>query len=203
MNIDDLKKEKKDMLYGTKADKNNALNCLAKYRECIELYRQIEFISLEIENKHSRYDRFKLYCRALQLSKKLDRIWYEWKLYESSYNASIPISADVPLSTVFPHQLSNIFISAHSKIGEGCIIFQGVTIGSNTLSDSKGHGSPIIGNNVYIGSGATIVGNITIGDNVRIGANTTVTKSVDADTTCVSHPFVMIKHKGKKENRKW
>ena len=203
MSIEKLKKDKKDMLYGTKDDKNNALNCLAKYRECIDLYRQIELISLELDNKVSRYEKFKLYYRAIQLSKRLDRVWYEWKVYESSYNASIPISADVPLSTVFPHQLSNIFISAHSKIGEGCIIFQGVTIGSNTLSDSKGHGSPIIGNNVYIGSGATIVGNITIGDNVRIGANTTVTKSVDADTTCVSQPSIMIKHKGKKENRKW
>ena len=71
------------------------------------------------------------------------------------------------------------------------------------MSDSKNHGSPVIGNNVYIGSGATIIGKIEIGDNVRIGANTTVTKSVESNTTCVSQPNIYIKHTTGKENRQW
>lgn len=203
MKTDELYLKEKRKLYGTKEDKNNALGCLDKYRMCIDLYNELESLSARINGLSSKKDQLLMYLKCKRIAKKLDKMWKEWKEYEASFNASIPISADVPLSTVFPHQLSNIFISAHSKIGEGCIIFQGVTIGSNTLSDSKNHGSPIIGNNVYIGSGATIIGNITIGDNVRIGANTTVTKSIPENTTCVSQPSTLIKHIGKKENRKW
>ena len=203
MSLDEIATSEKEKLYGTKADKNNALDCLNKYRLCISLYNELQDLVEKIDNLDGKKGKLRDYLKCKIMAKKLDKYWKEWKKYESFYNASIPISANVPASTVFPHQLSNIFISAHSKIGEGCIIFQGVTIGSNTLSDSKNHGSPTIGNNVYIGSGATIIGNITIGDNVRIGANTTVTKSVPDNMTCISQPSILIKHIGKKENRKW
>lgn len=49
-----------------------------------------------------------------------------------------------------------IFISQGAKIGENAVIFHQVTIGSNTLKDSKGYGAPQIGNSVYIGVGAKI-----------------------------------------------
>lgn len=203
MTIDELIQKKKTMLYGEKSDKLKACNCLKDYRQIIEIYKLIEMNNVQSNQKCITIKKLRLIMQSLILIKKLDIIWARWKKYEKSYNASIPISADVPLSTIFPHQLSNIFISAHSKIGEGCIIFQGVTIGSNTLSDSKNHGSPVIGNNVYIGSGATIIGDIVIGDNVRIGANTTVTKSIESNYTCVSQPNILIKHMNKKENKQW
>ena len=53
----------------------------------------------------------------------------------------------------------------------------------------KGHprsGSPTIGNNVYIGAGAKIIGNVTIGDNCRIGANCVVVKDMPANRTAVA-----------------
>lgn len=78
------------------------------------------------------------------------------KMYEK-YNCGIPISADLKRSTQFPHGLNGIWISSGAKIGENCVIFHQVTIGSNTLKDSKGSGSPEIGNNVYIGAGAKII----------------------------------------------
>ena len=65
------------------------------------------------------------------------------------------------------------------------MIFQQVTIGSNTLLDSKKYGAPTIGDNVYIGAGAKIIGNVQIGDNVRIGANAVVTKDVPPNTLVV------------------
>ena len=195
---------KKKMLFGTKEiRKEVALNCLDEYRKVVDTYHELERVTEELNNETVKSRRLRLLTKCLLVSKKLDIYWKKWKKIEKSYNASIPISCNIPESTIFPHQLSNIFISGHSKIGEGCVIFQGVTIGSNTLSDSKNHGSPIIGNNVYIGAGATIIGNITIGDNVRIGANTTVTKSVDANTTCVAQPNVYIKHKERRENHQW
>ena len=82
----------------------------------------------------------------------------------------------------FPHGITGIFISGSAKIGKGCTIFQQVTIGSNTLPDSKGFGAPIIGDNVYIGAGAKIIGNVHVGDRCRIGANAVVVRDVPADT---------------------
>lgn len=71
-------------------------------------------------------------------------------------------------------------------IGDGCTILQHVTIGSNTLSDSEGKGAPSIGNNVFIGAGACVIGNVRIGNDVRIGANTTVYKDVPDNCTVVA-----------------
>ncbi len=69
-----------------------------------------------------------------------------------------------------------------------------MTIGSNTLEDSAGKGAPIIGNNVYIGAGAKIIGNCRIGNNVRIGANTVVTKDIPDNTTVIGADIRIIKH---------
>jgi len=79
---------------------------------------------------------------------------------------------------ILPHGFFGIFVSAGATIGKNCVIFHHVTIGSNTLLDSKSAGSPSIGDNVYIGAGAKIVGNVHIGNNVRIGANAVVVKDV-------------------------
>jgi serine O-acetyltransferase len=73
---------------------------------------------------------------------------------------------------------SRIFISGSATIGSKCVLFQQVTIGSNTLIHSNGMGAPTIGDNCYVGAGAKIIGNVTIGHNVRIGANAIVYKDV-------------------------
>jgi serine O-acetyltransferase len=78
----------------------------------------------------------------------------------------------------FPHGIYGVFISGGAVIGRNCVIFQHVTIGSNTLVDSKGLGAPIIGDNCYIGTGAKIIGNVKVGNNVRIGANAVVYEDV-------------------------
>jgi len=93
---------------------------------------------------------------------------------------------------VFPHGLNSIFISGGTVIGKNCVIFQQVTIGSNTLVDSKGRGAPIIGDNCYIGAGAKIIGNVKIGDNCRIGANCVVYKDMPDSTVAVLSPTRFI-----------
>ena len=89
-------------------------------------------------------------------------------------------------NVTFPHGLTGIFVSRGAIIGDRCTILQHVTIGSNTMYDSPNAGAPHIGNNVFTGVGACIVGNIHIGDNVRIGANTTVYRDVPSNSTVVS-----------------
>ncbi len=64
------------------------------------------------------------------------------------------------------------------------------------VSTSKGKRHPTIGNNVVIGTGAIVLGNITIGNNVRIGAGSVVLKDIPDDSTVVGVPGEIVKHKG-------
>ena len=86
---------------------------------------------------------------------------------------------------ILPHGLYGIFISNGATIGKNCVIFHQVTIGSNTLEDSKGRGAPTVGDNVYIGAGAKIIGRVKIGNNVRIGANCVVVENIPDDCVVV------------------
>lgn len=86
---------------------------------------------------------------------------------------------------IFPHGICGIFISGAAKVGEECIIFQQVTIGSNYLPGSSNIGAPTIGDNVYIGAGAKIIGGVHIGNNCRIGANAVVFQNVPDNCTVV------------------
>ncbi len=69
-----------------------------------------------------------------------------------------------------------IVVNSKARIGKNCRIHADVNIG-----EAKG-GYPTIGDNVYIGPGAKIFGNITLGDNIVIGANAVVNKSFDEGT---------------------
>jgi len=65
---------------------------------------------------------------------------------------------------------AGIVIGETAEIGENCVIFHNVTLGGTGHHQGKRH--PTIGNDVLIGTGATILGPVTVGNSVRIGANT-------------------------------
>ena len=116
--------------------------------------------------------------------------------YFNKHNSYIGINTKFKNIPYFPHGISGIFISDGSYIGKDAIIFQGVTIGSNTLYDSKKNGYPVIGDNVYIGAGAKIIGNVKVGNNVRIGANAIVVEDVpDNSVVVLDKPRVIYKKK--------
>ena len=115
-------------------------------------------------------------------------------------NARIPYSVEIGGKPCFPHGLNGIFISLKAKIGKNCVIFHQVTIGSNTLDSSKNCGAPNIGDNVFIGCGAKIIGGVTIGDNVRIGANCVVVEDVPPNSTVVMGKPRIILHNDKRDN---
>lgn len=110
-----------------------------------------------------------------------------------SYGSWIGLGATFETLPLFPHAFYGIFISDQAHIAKNVVIFQHVTIGSNTLPDSKSQGSPIIGDNVYIGAGAKIIGNCKIGKNCRIGANCIVNKDVPDNCVCVNRGLDIIK----------
>lgn len=129
--------------------------------------------------------------------------------YFTKRGAYVGVNARFKDIPCLPHGVLGLFVSNDAEIGKNCVIFQQVTIGSNTILGSKNFGSPKIGDNVYIGAGAKIIGNITIGDNCRIGANAVVTKSMEPNTVAVSAPTKFILKndldnryiiKGKKDN---
>lgn len=106
--------------------------------------------------------------------------------YQERYGCYIGEHAEFAEKPVFPHGMYGVFISTMAKVGKGAVVFQQVTIGSNTLKGHPRCGSPTIGNNVYIGAGAKIIGKVTIGDNCRIGANCVVVKDMAPNTTAVA-----------------
>ncbi len=87
-----------------------------------------------------------------------------------------------------------VVIGETTIIGDNVSIFQGVTLGGVSTSKDKRH--PTIGNNVTIGAGAIVLGNITIGTNVKIGAGSVVIKDVPPDSTVVGVPGRVVKREG-------
>lgn len=87
------------------------------------------------------------------------------------------------------HQ-GGIVVSGWSEFGDNCVIRNGVTIGIARAGDTK---APKIGNNVDIGAGAKILGDIIVGDNVLIGANSVVIQNIPSDCTVVGIPGRVIK----------
>jgi len=79
-----------------------------------------------------------------------------------------------------------VVIGETTEIGDDVLIYQGVVLGGVSLSKGKRH--PTVGNNVVIGAGAIVLGNIKIGDNARIGAGSVVLKDVPEGATVVGVP---------------
>jgi len=89
-----------------------------------------------------------------------------------------------------------VVIGETAIIKDNVLLYQGVTLGGTGLEKGKRH--PTIGNNVVIGTGAKVLGNITVGDNSYIGANAVVIKDVPPNSTVVGVPGRITKQDGKK-----
>lgn len=111
----------------------------------------------------------KLYSPIYLLS-KLILLHYSYK-----FGIEIPSRTRIGRGFYIGH-FSCIIVSLDAVIGNNVNISQGVTIGASNRGKHKG--VPIIGDEVYIGPGAKIIGNITIGNRVCIGANAVVTEDV-------------------------
>lgn len=86
-----------------------------------------------------------------------------------------------------------VVIGETSIIGDNCLVYQGVTLGGTGKEKGKRH--PTIGNNVTLGAGAILLGNITIGDNSNVGAGSVVIKSAKENSTLVGVPARVVKEK--------
>jgi len=117
------------------------------------------------------------------------------KIIEITTGISIPASSRIGHSFYIGH-FGGIIINANSIIGNNCNISQGVTIGVSGRGEKRG--TPVLGDEVYIGANAVVSGGITIGNNILIGACSLVNNSIPEGAVVMGVPAVIVSHKGSK-----
>ncbi len=108
-----------------------------------------------------------------------------YEKYFMGYGSYVGIGSKIAGRPYFPHGCVGVFISNDAVIGRDAVIFQQVTIGSNTLPDSKRPGSPVIGDGAYLGAGCKVIGGVTVGDHCRVGANAVVVRDMPPHSVAV------------------
>ena len=92
---------------------------------------------------------------------------------------------------VFIDHGSGIVIGETAEVGDGCTLYQGVTLGGTGKDTGKRH--PTLGRNVMVGCGAKVLGPVRVGDNCKIAANAVLLHSIDADSTAVGVPARVVR----------
>lgn len=109
------------------------------------------------------------------------------------YGYQIPHTCQIGKGLFLGHY-GNIVINQNSIIGENCNIAQGVTIGH--VSRGKRKGSPIIGNRVWIGANAVVVGKVVVGDDVLIAPLTFVNFDIPDNAVVIGNPGKIVNYNG-------
>jgi serine O-acetyltransferase len=113
--------------------------------------------------------------------------------YTYKFGISIPFETAIGSGFYIGH-FGGIVVNEKSIIGRNCNISHGVTLGESNRGEKRG--CPVLGDNVYIGPGAKIVGAVRIGNDVAIGANCVVTKDVPDRAVVVGIPGRVISEEG-------
>jgi len=127
------------------------------------------------------------YCQSHRL-RPIAAILY--RLNASISHAIIGRNAQFGPGLVILHSIG-VVINSSVRAGSNLVIEHGVTIGAEKDR------SPALGDNIYIGAGAKILGAVTIGSNVKIGANAVVTHDIPDNATAVGIPARIIRLHGK------
>ncbi len=182
-----MSKLKKDILrtynMGNYSKKRRILNCLiAPGVRAMVVYRFGKWI-----DKKGKLTKIVLLPLYYLLNQRL----------KSKWGIEISKGAEIGEGFYIGH-FGGITISPLAKIGKNVNISQQVTIGESGQGERRG--APTIGDDVYIGAGAKLIGKITIGNNAKIGANAVIHKDIPENAVVVMSPgFEIISYKG---NRK-
>jgi putative colanic acid biosynthesis acetyltransferase WcaB len=120
-------------------------------------------------------------------SRKLYTIIAEWIL-----GVELPCETQIGTNLKLLHGIG-LVVNGNTIIGKNCILRHCTTIGNKQLGDGSYSTSPVIGNNVDIGSNVVIIGAINIGDNAIIGAGSVVVKDVPANAIVAGNPAKIIR----------
>lgn len=137
--------------------------------------------------------RFIAFFRLAQTHSKKSLLGLLYRLlyrrYGVKYGIQIPLSVKIGKGLLMPH-FGGIVVNSQTTIGDNCTLLHNVTIGNTKRGERRG--APSIGNQVYIGPGAVIVGGITVGDNVLIAPNSYVNMDVPSNSVVVGNPARVI-----------
>ncbi len=95
---------------------------------------------------------------------------------------------------LFIDHAMGVVIGETTIVGDDCVLYQGVTLGGTGKESGKRH--PTLGNNVTVGAGAKVLGNIHLGNGVKVGGNSVVVKDVPDDCTVVGIPGRVVRRNG-------
>ncbi|HVN69884.1 MAG TPA: serine O-acetyltransferase [Candidatus Binatia bacterium] len=96
---------------------------------------------------------------------------------------------------IFIDHGTGVVIGETAEVGDGCTIYQGVTLGGTSLSRGKRH--PTLGRNVTVGVNSSVLGAIVLGDSAKVGGGSVVVKDVPANATVVGVPARIVAQDGK------
>ena len=118
-------------------------------------------------------------------------ILFRWLLRRCSRKTGIQIGwhTQIGEGLVLVH-CGDIAVNNEAVIGKNCTLYQGVTIGMEFRGERKGN--PVIGNNVWIGSNACVVGHVTIGDDVLIAPLSFVNFDVPSHSIVIGNPAKVV-----------
>ena len=140
-----------------------------------------------------RFGRWRYGVRPALLRKFFSLIYkFIYKIVQIVTGIELPCEVVVGRNFVIDH-FGGIVISGYAKFGDNCRIRNGVVVGLKNVNDPC---APEIGDNVDIGAGAKVLGNIKIGNNVVIGANAVVLTDVPDNSIAVGVPAIVKKLKG-------
>ena len=118
-----------------------------------------------------------------------------WISQYAKFRTGVEIHPGAKIGTgVFIDHGCGIVIGETAEVGDGCTIYQGVTLGGTGKDTGKRH--PTLGKNVTVGSGAKVLGPFTIGDNSKIAAGAVVLKEIPPNATAVGVPAQVVKLDG-------
>ena len=106
------------------------------------------------------------------------------------YGVDIHPAATIGRRFMIDHGMG-VVIGETAVIGDNCLIYQGVTLGMTGKHGGKRH--PTLGNNVMVGAGTIVLGDIHVGDNVKVAAGSVVVHDVPADTTVAGNPAHVVR----------
>jgi serine O-acetyltransferase len=142
--------------------------------------------------------KFMTIFRLVQRNRRRNRLLFYmfflwWRHLKVKYGFDISYRTQIGKGLYIGH-FGGIVIHGDAIIGENCNLSQGVTIG--ILNRGKNQGVPKIGNRVFMGPGAVILGGITIGDGALIGANAVVTFDVPDNGVVAAGASVLVSRSG-------
>lgn len=178
-------------------------------KEDLHFYMDADRVALRVERSHPKWNPYSdliwKYERALRKAEYFNNVSkntfarkianFRLQMMENRTGFHIGINTCGPGLSLA--HCGTVIINRASSVGENCRIQTGVTLGTTNGSQK----APKLGNNIFLGEGAKIIGDVSIADDVAIGANAVVVKSIhEPGTTWGGVPAQKISQKSSEGN---